>query len=1027
MKKHVFGLSLLLTSVVQAQPEKVVIHNNGKVEIVQHDPPLSKALAERIGSVPIYTELGDGSVVEGVLFGTKYKEGIVKDISPGAVVRSEDGSWSVIDSIVGSEYVELLYSAGDKIPFSENITVVNFQRDFQRDMMTHERGGPYIGFTYDHTHAPTRYKLNMFEIKSSLTEAVGIYNDIIHRAFSQPIQLNVRWSDPNSSAPMSPFEIAAATRNLLCFSEPNSIRNQFVQSYDSIGLDKDTFEDALMDSATFPEGLTKFRAYKTGGVSSDFIPNKIYITHGTNSALDWQAVPAPMEIVLNSGFIGNRFQLDRSKPITASQIDLVTVFVHEIAHSLGFVSMAERNDYRWLPLLPDSERGMTLWDYYRLPASEVNVSGGDFKSFTREMRIGSSANAVQGLGSAWLSPLSTGSVPGATGHQASHWLSTALNGDSYVGILAPAYQSILDGRYLQNTDIRAIDLLGYTIDYSTASIPPVISVEVSPVGDLMHDPSLDLVITWIQDPDAFQTDVLIFDLGDTSIGSSIPSYDSLVFRSNNISSSSITVAPNEISLIPGHRYQWHAAVYTPQGHTLTPPATFIAAGSVGPVGPCTDQFESARLLPIGVASEGMYAAKSVDIDGDIAVVGNPSKSEDGRAYVYRRDGSRWIEEAILTPSDSNASISLDYFGASVSVDGNTVVVGAFEAGTAFVFRYDGANWVQEQQLYPSDPISFNWFGHSVSVSGDRVVVGAPYADGVVDTSGAAYIFDYENTSSSWTEATKATAADGDTDLFGYSVEVSGDDVVIGAPEDDDLAANGGSAYIFNWDGIIWSHQAKLLPTDGTSLAKDRFGHSVSIDNDVVAIGAYGTADQYQYTAITPGKVYAFRNANSVWTQEANLQPAVAVNDDGFGISVSISDDVIVAGAAFMDGFNGTDTGSVFAFQFKGGSWIERNRMQKSVGGALDWYGSSVGISGDTIIGGAPLDLAYQGFRGSAFIHEFNSCPVDLFKDGVLNFFDVSEFLQQYSGQTEIGDWNCDGVVNPFDVLKFNNDFGAGCP
>ena len=174
-------------------------------------------------------------------------------------------------------------------------------------------------------------------------------------------------------------------------------------------------------------------------------------------------------------------------------------------------------------------------------------------------------------------------------------------------------------------------------------------------------------------------------------------------------------------------------------------------------------------------------------------------------------GSSVISETKLTASDGTA---YDFFGNSVSISDDTAVVGAVEdddkgvdSGSAYVFRYNGSAWVQEAKLTASDGEADDYFGVSVSISGDMVVVGAYGDDGVPANSGSAYIFRYDG--NNWVEEAILTASDGaEGDLFGYSVSISGDTVVVGAVfGDDNSVTDSGSAYVFvrYLDGTLTIH------------------------------------------------------------------------------------------------------------------------------------------------------------------------------------------------------------------------------
>ena len=174
----------------------------------------------------------------------------------------------------------------------------------------------------------------------------------------------------------------------------------------------------------------------------------------------------------------------------------------------------------------------------------------------------------------------------------------------------------------------------------------------------------------------------------------------------------------------------------------------------------------------------------------------------GAAYVFRFNGASWIEEQKLTASDAAAN---DRFGGSVSVNGTTIGLGAVrddcaagdDCGSAYVFRFDGTSWFEEQKLTASDAAANNWFGWSVSVSGETTVVGAGFGDCVAGSGcGTAYLYRFKRTS--WIEEQKLTALDTSRgDRFGVSVSVSGKTALVGADGDDCAAGDTcGSAYVF---------------------------------------------------------------------------------------------------------------------------------------------------------------------------------------------------------------------------------------
>ena len=162
-----------------------------------------------------------------------------------------------------------------------------------------------------------------------------------------------------------------------------------------------------------------------------------------------------------------------------------------------------------------------------------------------------------------------------------------------------------------------------------------------------------------------------------------------------------------------------------------------------------------------------------------------------------------VEVAKLMASDGAAD---DYFGNAVALDGDTAVIGAYGddegAGSAYVFRWDGATWV-EHKLTASDGAADDYFGfYSVALDGDTAVIGATGDDDLGDRSGSAYVFRWDG--ATWIEH-KLTARDGAAyDSFGVSVAVDGNTAVIGAAGDDDLGDDSGSAYVFVPSDVIFS-------------------------------------------------------------------------------------------------------------------------------------------------------------------------------------------------------------------------------
>jgi uncharacterized repeat protein (TIGR01451 family) len=362
---------------------------------------------------------------------------------------------------------------------------------------------------------------------------------------------------------------------------------------------------------------------------------------------------------------------------------------------------------------------------------------------------------------------------------------------------------------------------------------------------------------------------------------------------------------------------------------------------------------------------------SVSVSGDTAVVGAyldevPAGQNAGSAYIFVRSGTVWTEQQKLVPSGGAAG---DDFGWSVSVSGDTAVVGAYlddipgqqDAGSAYVFVRSGTVWTEQQKLLASDAVGGDWFGHAVSISGDTLLVGAARGDvgGGLDT-GAAYVFVRSGTV--WTEQQKLVAPDAAAfDLLGFSASISGDTAATGAPFDDTPgSANTGSAYVFVRSGATWTLQQKLVPPDlGPD---DRFGQSMAISADTVVVGA---PEDDNANGSTAGSAYVFVRSGATWTQQQKLLASDGATNEQFGYSVTLSGDTLAVGAP------GDNPSSVYILTRTGTIW---NEQQKLLGGP-DRFGHSAAISGDTVVVGAPFDATAGINAGSA--HVFRQAQADL--------------------------------------------------
>lgn len=412
--------------------------------------------------------------------------------------------------------------------------------------------------------------------------------------------------------------------------------------------------------------------------------------------------------------------------------------------------------------------------------------------------------------------------------------------------------------------------------------------------------------------------------------------------------------------------------------------------------------DSVKLLASDGAAGDRFG-RATAVSDDVLVVGadlaDANGVDSGAAYVFRWNGTVWVEEAKLVPADATAG---EECGQRIDVDGNVVVVNGrlhdamgYRSGAAWVFRWNGSVWTEEQKLVPSDGGALETFGDSLAVRGDTIVVGASqqYTSGP----GAAYVFHWNGTS--WVEQAKLTASDAaGNDEFGMAAALGGERAVIGAWRSDHNGFGSGSAYVFRRIGTGWVEEARLLPIDGESL--DYFGNNVAIDGDRILVGA-----SWDYVGgMKTGSAYVFQLGDGGWIQEAKLVPPDGQGGDEFGFTgLDIDGDLALIGS-YRDNDLGSLSGSAYLFSRTGSTWTAIAKMTACDGTQDDRFGISAALRGGTAFVGAPA-------------HQSTSRP------GAVYAVDVSAFVPASCP----GDTNGDGSVGVFDLWSVLISWGHGCP
>ena len=368
------------------------------------------------------------------------------------------------------------------------------------------------------------------------------------------------------------------------------------------------------------------------------------------------------------------------------------------------------------------------------------------------------------------------------------------------------------------------------------------------------------------------------------------------------------------------------------------------------------QVNEFKILP-STGSVNDYFGRSVSIDGEYAIIG---ASGGDKAFIFKRSGSNWTEQEILSGiNNPSGSILGPLFGYSVCVLGDYAIVGApFQVvppilnyiGSAYIFKRDGEDWIFQQTITPPVAHPFGLFGWSVAISNSFAIIGETDQNTV-------HI--YRRIGENWQPDTIIQ----DGWRLGEVVAISGNYISLGTPGGSIWNTDGqGSAYIYSNDGINWIQQAMLQASDGTDF--DEFGEALSLSGTVLLAG---DSEARNNDSLSTGAAYIFIPGNTSWVENQKLTAGDGSLGDLFGYSVSISGNYAVVSAP-GDQDMGINSGSAYIFMNDGSNWIETQKLLASDGMANDNFGTAVSISGNYIIVGANWDDDNGSNSGSAYIY-----------------------------------------------------------
>ncbi|MBV9210874.1 MAG: VCBS repeat-containing protein [Acidobacteria bacterium] len=350
-----------------------------------------------------------------------------------------------------------------------------------------------------------------------------------------------------------------------------------------------------------------------------------------------------------------------------------------------------------------------------------------------------------------------------------------------------------------------------------------------------------------------------------------------------------------------------------------------------------------------------------------------------------------ILQAMLTLPDLTSNNKLGY---SVALSGNTAIVGSpnrntgsLSTGRAAIFQRTGLTWSLQAELRSNETVYQNLaFGNSVAIDGDTAVVGAPriLPGGYI---GIVYVFHRDG--GVWAQQQRI---EGDLTSFGQSVAISGDTMVVGNPYN----TSAGEAVVYRYNGSTWAVEAHLIGPERTP--GDEFGHSVAIDGDTIVVSAW--ADNTDAGNDT-GSATVFSRNGTTWTQQAFLTATDPHVEDFFGTSVAINGSTIAVGAHAADAPGVVNSGAVYVFGRSGASWSETTKLIATDARPGDRLGSSVSLSGNTLVAGANFyDLPDRLNTGAAYIFQRSN---NVWGTGVLQYTDDGATNDIYGSAVAISD------------------------
>ncbi|HYE53351.1 MAG TPA: FG-GAP repeat protein [Chitinophagaceae bacterium] len=344
---------------------------------------------------------------------------------------------------------------------------------------------------------------------------------------------------------------------------------------------------------------------------------------------------------------------------------------------------------------------------------------------------------------------------------------------------------------------------------------------------------------------------------------------------------------------------------------------------------------------------------AVALSGNYAVITAPNddvgaNSNQGSAYIFFYNNNAWTQVQKITASDGVAN---DNFGTSVAIDGDYLVVGTSNhqqaTGAAYIFVRNGNTWTQQARIQHNDAEIGDDFGRAVAIQGNKVVVGAPGNDnGQYINQGSAYIF--IRNGSTWTQNSKLIPDDlANSDRFGSSVSIDGDYLAVGAPHKSiDSRSRAGAVFVFTTpNGTTWNLQQRI--TDLSPAFEEYFGRSISIQGSELLIGVPG---EYGPSATMVGKMALYKRNNTIWIAHQEMYSTEPQNESQLGINVALSNGIAIGTACFHDEQGIFNSGAAWVYKKLSdtpGDWTFYRKISDTEVERIAFFGTALAIDRQT--------------------------------------------------------------------------------